>query len=149
MNKRQRSILIEVFTVLIVTAVAVVGMINFKDYVNRSEAVAAMEQLGQFVLQHKADTGRTPSESVFLTKAREVQGGVRLVGLKYRGLWLGPDADPNDTLAYAEKTYPSSMLDDGYVVLQLDGTVHWVPKTEFEKRLARQRSDVEIEMTKP
>ena len=39
-------ILIEFIAVMAVTAIAIVVMINFEDWVNRSEAMRAMEQLG-------------------------------------------------------------------------------------------------------
>ena len=62
--------------------------------------------------------------------------------------WIDFEAEPNDILAYAEKSYPSSLLDDGYVVLRFDGTAEWMAKEEFEELLAQQQSDVEIEMTR-
>jgi len=125
-DKRQRAILVEVLTVITITVVAVAAMINFKDYVNRSEAITAMEHLSEIKGQLK--------------------GNVRLGELHYRGLWVNFDADPNEILAYAQKAYPSSVLGDGYIMLQLDGTVKWMGKKEFEELLASQQSDVETEM---
>ena len=147
MNKRQKAILVEVATVLVITLIAVVVMINFKDYINRSEAISAMQQLGKIVLEYRQQHGRVPSESVFLREKNDVEGSVRLPNLVYRGLWIEFEAEPNDILAYAEKDYPSSLLDDGYVVLMFDANTVWMDKAEFEELLAQQQSEVEIEMT--
>jgi len=148
-NKRQKATLVEVATVLLITLIAVVAMINFKDYINRSEAISAMQQLGKIVLEYRQQHGRVPSESVFLREKNDVKGSVRLTDLIYRGLWIDFEAEPNDILAYAEKNYPSSLLDDGYVVLWFDANAVWMGKAEFEELLAQQQSEVEIEMTGP
>ncbi|MBN2139259.1 MAG: hypothetical protein JW720_15765 [Sedimentisphaerales bacterium] len=140
--------MIEVITVLIVTLIAVVGMVNFKDYINRSEALSAMRQLSKLVSQYQKQHGRVPSESLVLEKVGELKGGVRLGDLRYRGLWIDFEAEPNDILAYNKKLYPSSLLDDGYVVLQFDGTVSWMGTEEFEELLAKQQTDVELDMIK-
>ena len=50
MPKQQRKILINFITVIIVTIVAVFAMYSLKEWVNRSEGMRAMEQLGQKVL---------------------------------------------------------------------------------------------------
>ncbi len=149
MNKRQKATLVEVATVLLITLIAVVAMINFKDYINRSEAISAMQQLGKIVLEYRQQHGRVPSESVFLRERNDVKGSVRLTDLVYRGLWIDFEAEPNDILAYAEKNYPSSLLDDGYVVLWFDANAVWMGKAEFGELLAQQQSEVEIEMTGP
>lgn len=149
MNKRQKAILVEVATVLLITLIAVLAMINFKDYINRSEAINAMQQLGKIVLEYRQQHGRVPSESVFLREKNDVKGSVRLPNLVYRGLWIDFEAEPNDILAYAEKNYPSSLLDDGYVVLMFDANAVWMGKADFEELLAQQQSEVEIEMTGP
>ena len=148
MNRRQKAILIEVAGVLVITLIAVVAMINFKDYVNRSEAISAMQQLSEIILEYRQEHGRVPAESLVLREKDKVKGAVRLTNLVYRGLWIDFEAEPNDILAHAAKNYPSSLLDDGYVVLRFDGTAEWMAKEEFEELLAQQQSDVEIEMTR-
>ena len=148
MDKRQRAIVLEVVTVLVVTLIAVVAMINFKDYINRSEAIGAMEQIGQIVAEYRRQYKRVPSESMVKAEMGNIKGAVRLPGMVYRGLWIDLEAEPNDILAYAEKNYPASLLDDGYVVLRFDATVVWMKVDEFEALLAEQQSDVEIEMTR-
>ena len=148
MNRRQKAIVAEVVTVLVITLVAVVGMINFKDYINRSEAISAMQQVGKLVVQHQRETGRVPPESLIRSGMTNIKGSARLGNLKYRGLWIDYEAGPNAILAYAARRYPSSLLDDGYIVLQLDGTVRWMGKDQFDQLLASQQSDLEIEMTR-
>lgn len=147
MDKRQRAIVFEVVTVLVVTLIAVVAMINFKDYINRSEAIGAMEQVGRIVAEYRRQHKRVPSESLVKAEMANIKGALRLPGMVYRGLWIDLEAEPNDILAYAEKNYPASLLDDGYVVLRFDANVLWMNVEEFEALLAEQQSEVEIEMT--
>lgn len=145
MNKRQRAILIEVATVVTITIIAVVAMINFKDYINRSESIAAMKEVGRIVARYRQQNNRVPSESVIVAEMRNIKGAVRLPGMVYRGLWIDLEAEPNDILAYVEKDYPASLLDDGYVVLHFDANVVWMECEEFEALLAQQQSEVEID----
>jgi len=140
--------LAEVVTVLVLTLGAVVAMINFKDYVNRSEAITAMQQVGRLVLNHQAQTGKVPPESMIQSRMKDIKGSARLSSFVYRGLWIDFEAEPNAILAYAEKNYPSSLLDDGYVVLQFDGKVSWMQDDEFEPLLDQQQSDVEKDMAR-
>jgi len=147
-DRRQKAILIEVALVLLVTLIAVIGMINFKDYINRSEAIDAMQQGGRTVAEYRRQHNRVPSESIFLREMRKIKGAVRLPGMVYRGLWIDLEAEPNDILAYAKKSYPASLLDDGYVVLRVDANAVWMSRDEFEALLAEQQSEVEIEMTR-
>ena len=135
MDKRQKAILIEVAAVLIVTLIAVIGMINFKDYINRSEAIEAMQNGGRIVAEYRRQHNRVPSESYFFRKMRTIKGAVRLPGMVYRGLWIDLEAEPNDILAYAKKKYPASLLDDGYVVLRVDANAVWMGGDEFEALL--------------
>lgn len=148
MNKRQKGTLFEVATVVTITLIAVLAMINFKDYINRSEAIGAMRELGEIVRQYQLEHGKVPSESVFLRAKDVVKGSVRLPGVTYRGLWIDFEAEPNDILAYSENNYPASLLDDGYVVLRFDANAVWMGKAEFEALLAEQQSEIEIEMTR-
>ena len=145
MNKRQKAILVEFITVVVVTAIAVVAMINLKDWVNRSEAMRAMEHLGQEVFKYRKDKGVLPADVDNIKKG--VPGWVRLGNLRYRARWIDFfEATPDEVLAYTEKNYRSSLLSDGYVVLRLDGRVEWMGQEEFEKLLAEQQSEYEIEM---
>jgi hypothetical protein len=151
MNKRQKAILIEFITVIVITAIAVAAMINFKDWVNRSEAIGAMNQLGEVVLKYRKEYGAVPPESYINEKKKDLKGWVRLGDLKYRAQWIDLGATPDEILAYTEKNYPSSLLNDGYVVLRLGkheeaGRVEWIDKRQFEKLLAQQQTKMEIDM---
>jgi len=133
-------------TVIVITAIAVVAMINFRDWVNRSEARRAMEDLGKKVLKYRKDYGSVPPEA-YVTKVKEdLKGGVRLGELQYRALWIDSDSTPDEILAYTEKNYPSLLVSGGYVVLRLDGRVEWMDKKEFKTLLAQQQSPEEIQM---
>jgi hypothetical protein len=144
MNKRQRAILIDFITVIVITAVAVVAMINFKDWINLSEARRAMEHLGRIVLQYRKDYGSVPPNTYVTNIKKDLKGGVRLVGLQYRALWVDADSTPDEILAYAEKNYHSLFVGDGFLVLRLDGRVEWMGKKEFKTLLAQQQSPEEV-----
>ena len=146
MNRQQKTILIEFAVVMVITAIAVVTMINFKDWVNRSEAMRAMEQLGQIVIQYRQEHGSVPPESYVDSIKEDLEGHVRLGKLQYRGLWIDFESTPDEILAYTEKNYRSVFVDKGYVVLRLDGRVQWLSKQECETLLARQQSQKEIQM---
>ena len=146
MNKRQKAILTEFVAVIAVTAIAVVAMINFKDWVNRSEAMRAMEQLGQIVLQYQKNYGLVPPQSYIEGIKEDLPGHVRLGQLHYRARWIDFESTPDKILAYAEKNYRSLVLGRGYVVLRLDGHIEWIGKKEFETLLAEQQTQAEIEI---
>ncbi len=148
MDRRQKSILARFLTVIAATAIAVVGLFNFKDWVNRSEALQAMQSISTKVAEYREKISIIPPEAYIAKLKDEVkeEGGVRLGRLQYRGLFIEPQAEPNEILLYSEKKYPSSFLEDGYIVLFLDGTVKWMPVEKFKELLVRQQTDFEIHM---
>lgn len=142
-NKRQKALLTESILVLGATTAAVVGMIHLKDYVNRSEAMRAMSQLGERVLEYREQQGSLPPESFVTSVKGQLEGSVRMGNVKYRALYIGLDASADTILAYSYKGYTSSFLNDGYVVLRLDGTVEWMSPAQFAALFATQRAPVE------
>jgi hypothetical protein len=121
-------------------------MINFKDWVNRSEGMRAMEQLSRIVLQYRKEHGCVPPESYIDRIKEDLQGYVRLSNLRYRALWIDFECPPDEILAYAEKNYRSSVIGEGFIVLRLDGRVEWMEKQKFKALLAQQQSPEEIRM---
>lgn len=148
MNRRQRALLTESLIVLIATVAAVVGMVQLKDYVNRSEAMRAMTQLGQRILEYEKQYGSLPPQSFVDGIKGNVEGAVRMGNVNYRARWIGLDAPADTILAYSQKRLSSSFLKDGYVVLRLDGTVEWLPTSEFAKVFAQQRTPTEPDVPK-
>ena len=146
MNKRQKVILAKFILVTAVTAIAVVALINFKDWVNRSEAMRAMEQLGRLVINYRQEHGAVPSKSYVQGIKENLKGHGRLGHLVYRGIWVNLESTPEEILAYAERNYHSLLVGKGYVVLRLSGNVEWMEKQDFEALLARQQSRQEVEM---
>ena len=63
--------------------------------------------------------------------------------VKYRALYIGPNAPDDTILAYSLKTHPASLLRDGYVVLRLTGTVEWMPTQQFAALFATQKTPAE------
>ena len=143
MNRRQRALLIESAIVLIGTVAAVVGMVQLKDYVNRSEAMRAMTQLGRRVLDYRKQHGSLPPQSFVDSVKGDVEGAVRLGNVNYRARWIGLDAPSDTILAYSQKRLASSFFKDGYVILRLDSTVEWLPINQFTTLFAAQRAAAE------
>jgi len=146
MNKRQKTILIEFGVVIAITAVAVVAMIVLKDWVNRSEAILAMEELGEKTLQYRRRNGSAPPQSWVDLQEKKLPGAPRLGQVQYRGLWIDFQSPADAILAYSQKNYRSPLVGHGYIVLLLDGRVKWLEKEEFEKLLAQQQSKDELRL---
>jgi len=138
-NKRQKALLAESIIIIVMTAAAVVAMINLKQWVSRSETIQVMEQLGQVVLQYRKEHGSLPSGDDVKGIQEKLQEEVRLDKLQYRAQWIDVDSAPDEILAYTEKRFRASLLDDGYAVLRLDGRVEWMGKEKFQKLLGQQR----------
>ena len=142
MNRRQKSILLNSIIVITITAAAVVAMVNFKDWVNRSESIRAMEHLSQIILQYRKSHGCVPPESYI----DGIRGRTQLSEINYRARWINFESTPDEVLAYTEKKYGSSLLNDGYVVLRLNGQVEWMSKKEFDALLPESEREMEFEM---
>lgn len=140
MTPYKRSLLIQFTVVALATVAAIVAMLHLKDYVNRSEAMRAMTQLGRRVLDYRSEHGSLPPASFIDDVRDQLDGAVRIGNVQYRALSIGPDAAGDTILAYSEKRHPSSFLDDGFVVLYLDGSVEWSPAPRFQALLALQQA---------
>jgi len=145
MNKRQKATIIKFVSVIAATAVAVIAMMNFKDWVNRSESMRAMEHLSRIVLQYRKENGSVPPDSFVDNIKENLEGSVRLGILQYRGQWINFECPPDEILAYTSRNYRSLILSAGYVVLRLDGRVEWMNKKEFESLLTKQQTPLEIQ----
>ena len=170
MNKRQKSILLEIITVIVVTAIAIIAMLNVRGYVNRREAKLAMTILGDRIRQYRAASGLAPPENWVDRQRENLPGEVRLGELNYRGRWIDIGSGPNEILAYAEHKSRSFFKEDGYFVLRLSEVlpqdssaartvdksdegqgpgellnIEWMETEDFKSTLAEQQSQKEIE----
>ena len=144
MNKRQRSIITNFIFVMAGTAIFVGVMINVKDVINKSEAIRAMELLGEGVRKYRDNYHSTPPESYF-NQLKNSISTVRLGDVHYRAQWIGFDDGPDTVLAYSYKNY-RFLVKRGYVVMRLDGSVEWIERGEFVKLLKKQQTDAEIKL---
>ncbi len=149
MNKYQKRVIVKALVVASVTTFFVVGMIEFKNVVNRSEAIRAMENLGQKILTYREEHGTIPSQNHVDCIRETLPGHVRLGDLHYRARWIGFDADDKDILAYTPKGYNSLLTGSGAIFLTLDGQVQWMNKSEFQSLLDEQQSELEKELQIP
>ena len=143
MNKKQKAILNKFGLVIAATPITVTAMIYFKDWVNHTEAVRAMEHLSELVLQYREKKGSTPPESYVDDIKEKLMGSARIGDLKYRARWIGMDCSSDEILAYVERSYDSLVIKDGFIVLRFDGRVEYMGKKEFNAILARQQSPAE------
>jgi hypothetical protein len=146
MNRRQKTILKNTTTVIVITAIAVAAMINLKNWVNRSEAMRAMEDLGRIVSQYREKYGSVPPEAYIDRIKEELEGHVRLGKVIYRAQWIDFESTPDEILAYTEKHHSSWLFGKKCIILRLDGRVEWMDRQELETLLARQQSSQELEM---
>ena len=146
MNKLQKQILANFAVVTVVTATAVVGMVELKNLVNRSEAMRAIESLGRVVSDYKQKKGSIPPESHVDGIIKSLEGQLRLGNLRYRAQWIAFDSPPDTILAYARKNYRSLFSRPGAIVLRLDGRIEWMDKANFDKLIAGQQTPMELEM---
>jgi hypothetical protein len=144
MNKRQRSIIANFIFVTAGTAIFVGVMINVKDVVNKSEAIRAMELLGEGVRKYRDNYHSTPPESYF-NQLKNSISTVRLGDVRYRAQWIGFDDGPDTVLAYSYKNY-RFFVKRGYVVMRLDGSVEWIERGEFVKLLKKQQTETEVKL---
>ena len=140
MNKQQKQMLANFAVVIAVTIGASAGMVELKNWVNRSEAMRAMEQLGRVVGDYRQKNGSVPPESYVDGIKESLEGQVRLGNLHYRARWIEFDSPPDTILAYVIKDYHSLFFRPGAIVLRLDGRVQWMGKKQFEQILASQQS---------
>lgn len=139
MNKRQKKILRDFISVITVTLVITFAMIIVKDYINRSEAMRAMAQLGKKVLHYRARHNRIPSRSYIDTIKTSLEGYPRLGEVRYRAQWISYQATDDEILAYAEKKYLPISVGKGFIVLRLDGRVEWMNTKQFKQILNKQQ----------
>ena len=142
MNKRQKSIIREFILVCVIITAVVVGLLYFRDYVNRTEGMRAMQQLGQIVLNYRQKHGSVPPEYYVEQIQGQLEGNVRLGGLVYRARWIEYGATGDEILAYTRKEY-GMIIGTGYIVLRLDGRVEWMGVKEFKKLFDLQQSPEE------
>ncbi|MGB7582996.1 MAG: hypothetical protein WBL85_11190 [Sedimentisphaerales bacterium] len=148
MNRQQKWVLTNFALVIMITAAAVLGMIELKNWVNRSEAMRAMEQLQKAVTEYRGKTGSVPPESYVDGIIKTFAGEPRLGNLNYRARWITIDSPPETILAYVNKDYHSLFSHQtGVIVLRYDGRIEWMDKARFDKLLAPQQTQMELEMT--
>ena len=147
MNKPQKQILANFVVVLLVTVTAVVGMVELKNMVNRSEAMRAMEQLQKAVTEYRGKNGSVPPETYVDGIIKTFAGVPRLGDLHYRAQWIAFDSPPDTILAYAIKNYRSLFSHPGAIVLRFDGRIEWMDKASFDKLIAGQQTPMELEVT--
>ncbi len=145
MNKRQRYLVRSFIIIVLVTAGAILAMVHFRDWVNRSEAMRAMEDLSTVLEDYKQEHGSLPPYAFIQKVKQELEGSARLGNLKYRAKWLSSDPKPDKILAYSKKPSSSIFFSDGYVVLRIDGRVQWMNSKLFRKTLSEQRTTIELQ----
>ncbi len=147
MNKQQKWVLTNFALVITITAAAVLGMIELKNWVNRSEATRVMEQLQKAVTEYRVKNGSVPPESYVDGIIKTFDGEPRLGNLKYRARWIMFNSPPETVLAYVTKEYNSFFYHPGVIVLRYDGRIDWMDKASFDKILAPQQTQIELETT--
>lgn len=133
---RKKRLLIDVAVVLVITTAVVMGIFHVKDYINRRDALLAVEQLGEKILAYRATEGTLPPKETVEALKEQVSGRSRLGRLTYRGSWITPESEPDALLAFfTQQNYNSLIVSDGYIALRLDGTVQWLTTQQFNEEI--------------
>ena len=146
-NKKKKLVLRDIAAVLLVTLLAIVVMINVRDWVNHTESMRAMEHLSRIITEYREKYKAVPPQPYIDRVKEELEGYARFGGLTYRALWITFDSEPDEILAYLERNYSSWFIEDGFIVLQLNGQVVTMLSEDFKKLLAEQQTPLEIKMT--
>jgi hypothetical protein len=147
LNARQKELVANIVIVMVFTIAMVTGFANIKNAINRSETMRAMELLGNEILRHRKTYSSLPSEYQ-VKQFTDAIGAVRLEAFYYRAQWIEFGSVPDTTiLAYSQKNY-RGFVKAGYIVLWLNGKVEWMSKKQFEKILAMQQEQQELQWIK-
>ena len=147
MNIRQKKLVSNSIVVLVFTVAMVATFANIKNVINRSEAMRAMELVGQEILRYRKTNGSLPPEHYVKEYINEI-GVLRISDLYYRASWIEFGSEPNNTiLAYSEKNY-RGFVKAGSIVLWLNGRIEWMNIKQFEQALAAQQKQQELQWIK-
>ena len=145
MKVHQKKLIKNLVPVVLITVAMVIGLVNFRDWVNHNEAMRAMQHLGQIVLSYRQEKGSVPPGYYVNSILEQLVGRERIGKLRYRARWIEYGAGGDEILAYTRKDYGNFLFGSGAIVLRLDGRVEWMKKKEFDALLASQQSRFEIE----
>jgi hypothetical protein len=148
MDKAQKRLAVNLVSSVVIIAIFIFAFANFKDYVNKAEAMRAFNKLGQKIVEYRNQHGLLPSESEIAGLKENIEGSARMGTIHYRAQWIGIDSPPETIVAYTKKSYHALVVESGFVVLRLDGQVQYIPTEEFEKILAKQQTMAEAEEMK-
>ena len=145
MDPKQKRVLKKIVMVAIFTTVMAVSLMTLKDYINKSEAMRAMDLVSREALAYRKSYGSLPSESN-ITKFLDRIQAVRLGNFNYRAMWIeyGSNADTT-ILAYSKKNYKWP-LRPGYITLWLNGKTQWLTAEQFEPILQNQQNKIEMDV---
>ncbi len=147
MNRRQKSTVLNLLSIILLTAVLVGGVGYWKNHVNKSESIRVMKLLSEVVRQYRQQNSRALPPESYINRQREAIGDARLGTIQYRAQWIDFNAGMDTILAYAYKDYGIT-AGKGYVVMRLDYNVEWMGEMEFEQLFAAQRNQAEPELSK-
>jgi hypothetical protein len=147
MNQRQKTVIQNFVSVILLTTIIISGVGYWKNHVNRSESIRIMKLLSESVQQYRQQNGRALPPEFYINREREVLGDARLGKIQYRAQWIGFNADTDTILAYSYKDFGLT-IGKGYVVMRLDGVVEWMAAAQFEQLFAEQRTQAESEWLK-
>ena len=147
MNRRQKSTILNLVSVILLTAVLVGAVGYWKNHVNKSESIRVMRLLSEVVRQYRQQNHKALPPESYISRQKEVIGDARLGKIQYRAQWIDFNAGMDTILAYSYKDYGLA-AGKGYIVMRLDYTVEWMGQMEFEELFAAQRNQAEPELSK-
>lgn len=149
MNRRQKSLFINILTVSVVTIIAMFALFDLRNHVNRKEAGRAITYLATVITDFKKNSGYLPPKRYVEAARKKIPENVRLSNFYYRARWISFDDKPDTPLAYSRLIQNSVFYKSCYIVLKLDCTIETVPQDDFEKKLEQIQSEAEKTVMSP
>ncbi len=116
MNKRQRQLLVRFCIVMALTIALIVGLSQYRNVVNKSEAIRSMNILSIEIAKYNLYHGELPSSS-YISDIIARYGLLRVGPVECRSQWIEPGSGPETILLFSKKNYNSLFVKSGYIYI--------------------------------
>ncbi len=116
MNKRQKQLLARFCIVMTLTIALIVGLSQYRNVVNKSEAIKSMDILSMEIAKYDLYHGELPSKG-YISEVIARYGLFRIGSVECRSQWIEPGSGPETILLFSKKNYKSLFVKPGYIYI--------------------------------
>ncbi len=116
MNKHQKQLLARFCIVMALTIALIAALSQYRNVVNKSEAIKAMDVLSMEIAKYDLFHGELPPKDYILEVINRYKL-FRIGSVKCRSQWIEPGSGPETILLFSKKNYNSLFVKSGYVYL--------------------------------